>query len=274
MTPTGARRTARRSLGAVLAALLLLLAGCSDAPTEEEIERADDGIDPSIVAIFVSEPLLPVIEELGNVFLIQHNGTTFQYIAKPSDDLAARVANGFRPALWIDDRETIAPFADDGDVYGAPTPVGDDVMQFIVVRDYDGPPLTLEVFGPGAEPAASGLCDPEPPCGVAARDILEQAGVEPEPDVTSADPAALLPAMRAGEFQTSLLYRSQVARLYTIFDVLTLPDPTIGAFTYESISMQDLPVAAEFQDWIATSPSAAEILTKRGLRDREATVAR
>jgi molybdate transport system substrate-binding protein len=268
-TPARSRPTRTRSLGAILLALVLLAVGCSDAPTEEEIERADDGIDPSIVSVFVSEPMLEVVQELGDVFLIQHRGTTFQYIAKPSEDLAGRVAGGFRPAMWIDRPEILAPFVSDEDTVGPPAPVGEDVMQFIVIEDYKGPTLTLDVFGAGANDATSGLCEPAAPCGVAARAILDQAGVVPEPDALKVNGVAIVAAIRLGEIQTSLVYRSEASRLFGLFAFVELPEPTIGMLTYQSISMVDLPVATEFQNWIATSPEATEILIKRGYRSRD-----
>ena len=89
-------RTSRLVL-ALLASLVVLVAGaCSDAPTEKEIAMADDGIDPSIVPIFTSENLLPAVQQLGQVFLIDHPGTTFQYIAKDAETLGRRVSDGIR----------------------------------------------------------------------------------------------------------------------------------------------------------------------------------
>lgn len=261
------RRRASRLALAVLAALLVLLAGaCSDAPTEKEIAMADDGIDPSIVPIFTSEALLPAVEQLGTVFLIDHPGTTFQYTAKDADTLSRRVGDGVRPVLWIDDADVLAPFV--GEAVGAPGPVGDDVMQFVRYEDYKGATPTLEFFGPGTFPARSGLCEVTAPCGRAAQDILTQAGVTPDADVVAPTGREVVSAAATDQVDTALLYRSDTARLWTKFKLLPLPDPAIGAETYESLRLRDDPIGESFQSWIATSADADAILVKLGLRPR------
>jgi molybdate transport system substrate-binding protein len=262
-------RRRRRLLAVVLVAMAVLVAGCSDAPTEAEIEMADDGIDPSIVSIFVADGLLPVVEELGTIFLIQHPGTTFQYSTKPSEELADRVRDGFRPTLWVDRDDVLEEFADDPATRGPAAPFGEDVFQWVAWEDFpDARKLTLDVFGGGAQPARSGICEPEPPCGVAARAVLDAAGVVPEPDVETESGRDLESRIAKGDFDTALVYRSDASRIYTRFTQLELPDPTMGTLTYETISMADDPVVAEFQNWIVTSPQAQDVLVKRGLRER------
>lgn len=259
-------RTSRLVL-ALLASLVVLVAGaCSDAPTEKEIAMADDGIDPSIVPIFTSENLLPAVQQLGQVFLIDHPGTTFQYIAKDAETLGRRVSDGIRPALWIDEARALDPH--EAQAIGEPAPVGDDVVQFVRYRDYKGPAPTLEVFGAGSFPARSALCDVEVPCGRAARAILDDAGITPEPDAMLPTGRDVVAAAAKGEVDTSLLYRSDTARLWTAFKLLPLPDPTIGARTYQSLRMRDDTIANGFQTWIATSPDADAVLVKLGLRPR------
>jgi molybdate transport system substrate-binding protein len=270
MTPTdreGRAGVPTRLVLAVLASLLLLVtAACSDAPTEKEIAMADDGVDPSIIPIFTSEQLLRTVTELGTIFLVDHPGITFRYTAKDPDTLSQRVREQTRPALWIDDAEVLAPFIGDPAAVGAPVRVGDDVMHFIVNRNYAGENPTLEVFGPGTFPTATALCDTSIPCGSTAHEILRQAGVTPEPDATVAVAREAMVKVADNTYQTSLLYRTDAAGLYTGFRLVALPDPTIGAKTYQSLRMSDNATAAAFQTWIDQSPDAAAILVKFGYR--------
>jgi hypothetical protein len=263
-------RPARRLAGAILAALLVLLsAACSDAPTEKEIAMADDGIDPSIVPIFTSPALLTMVNDLGNIFLVEHPGVTFQYTAKDPDTLAQRARGAVKPALWIDDRAALEPLIAEGETVGEPGVVGDDPMQMVILKSFKGERPTLEVFGPGTFPAQSGLCDVAAACGQAAREILAQAGITPEPDFTLATGRDVVVAMGTkDQFQTGLVYRSEAAGLVTKFSVIKLPDPAIGLRTYQSVRLRDDSIGAAFQDWIATSPDAEAILVKKGLRPR------
>ena len=272
MTPTarpGDRHLGRRLVLALLGAALLVAAvACSDAPTEKEIAMADDGVDPSIVPIFTSEDLLTVAQDLGTVFLIDHPGVTFQYIAKPPDVLGERVRSGVLPVLWIDEAQVLEPFVSDAAARGEPAPVGDDVVQFVLYKTYTGPKPTLEVFGAGTFPTRSGLCDAAVPCGRGALEVLEAAGVTPEPDLTFPTGRELVDGFVDEQLDTALMYRSDAARIWTAFKLQPMPDPTIGTRTYESLRLRDDPIGESFQKWIASSPEADAILVKRGLRAR------
>ena len=253
---------------ALLLAVLLLGVACSDAPTEKEIAMADDGVDPSIVSVFTAEELLPAVQELGTLFLIDHPGTTFQYTAKGADVLSERVNEGVRPSVWIDRAEVLAPFATGGGATGPAQPVGDDVMLFVVWEEYTGPRPTLEDFGSGDGPAKTGLCDAAVPCGRGAAAVLEREGITPEPDAVFEDGRTVVGRMADRTIDTSLIYRSDAARVYTKFEYIPLPDPTVGSATYQSISLREAPVAQEFQSWIATSDDADAVLVKLGFRAR------
>lgn len=264
-------RVARRRLTARLAllvAVLVLAGACSDAPTEKEIAMADDGIDPSIVTVFTSEDLLPVVQELGTLFLIDHPGTTFQYTAKGADVLGQRVDEGVRPSVWIDRAEVLQRFTTDGRATGPAQPVGDDAMQFVVYEDYAGPKPTLEDFGDEAAPVRTGLCELAAPCGRGAQAVLDAEGITPRPDQTLEAGRNVVAKLADGTIDASLIYRTDAARLYTKFDYLSLPDPAVATLTYQSISLRENPVAQEFQSWIATSSDAEDVLVKLGLRVR------
>ena len=264
--PIGRTGTPRVVLAVLAALLILVTAACSDAPTEKEIAMADDGIDPSIVPIFTSEELLPVVTQLGTIFLVEHPGYTFRYTTKDAETLSQRVREQHKPALWIDEADVLAPFVGDPASFGTPVRFGDDVMHFIVNKTYDGEPPTLEVFGPGNWPTATALCDTSLPCGQTAEEILRQAGVTPEPDATLAQSREVMAGVADNTYQTSLLYRTDAAGQYTKFRLVQLPDPTIGAKTYQSLLMDNSGVAAAFQTWIDQSPDAEAILVKLGYR--------
>jgi molybdate transport system substrate-binding protein len=218
--------------------------------------------------VFTSEELLPAIQELGTLFLIDHPGTTFQYTAKSADVLSQRVDEGVRPSVWIDRAEVLQPFTGEGVATGPAQPVGDDVMLFVVWEEYTGPRPTIEAFGSGDGPAKTGLCDAAVPCGRGAAAVLEREGITPDPDEVFEDGRTVVGRLADRTIDTSLIYRTDAARVYTKFEYLPLPDPAVGAVTYQSLSLRDAPVAQEFQSWIATSDDAAEVLVRLGLRAR------
>ena len=144
-------------------------------------------------------------------------------------------------------------------------------MQFVVCEEYTGPRPTLEDFGVRRRHRPStGLCDAAVPCGRgAAGGARRTRASRPQPDADLRGRAQRRRSKLAdGTIDTSLIYRTDAARVYTKFEYLPLPDPTVGAVTYQSISLQETPVAQEFQSWIATSTDAEAILVKLGLRAR------
>jgi molybdate transport system substrate-binding protein len=271
MTPHAPRPRplAARLVLTLLAALLVAGAvACSDAPTAKEIEKADDGIDPSIVPIFTSDALLPVVQQLGTVFLIDHAGTTFQYTAKESDVLSQRVRDGYRPALWIDLDQVLEPFTTDTAARGPAQPMGNDTMQFVVSEEYEGPNPTLEVFGSERSPARTGLCETAAPCGAAAEQILADEGITPAPDNVYPAGINVIAALKDNQIDAALIYRSDATRLFTRLRFFPLPDPDVAVRTYETLRLRDDAIGEEFQSWIATSPEADSILVKWGYRPR------
>lgn len=258
------RRTTRRALAAALALLVLLVAvGCSDAPTEKEIAMADDGINPTIVSIFVPEVLLPVTQELGTAFATTHPGTTFQYTAKDSETLRARVEEGYDPAMWID-RDDVLAGRDGLTETGR---FGENTMELLTLKTYVGPAPTLEDFGSSASaPIVTGLCETSAPCGLGAEEVLENAGVDPDPDREVETGRLLVAAVADESVGAALMYRSDASQLYTKFAFYRLPDPRVAQLTYQTKVYRDLPVIREFQSWIAGSPVAEAILIRRGYR--------
>lgn len=241
---------------------------CSDAPTEVEIERADDGVDPSIVIVMITPDLEPVMEQLGVAFAETRRGATFRFVVDTPENLDRRIADGYRPSLWISTASSIATIAADPDAQGAPAEFGETPMQMIVHEDAGiVPPPTLAAFGADAD-TTSGLCAPAVACGAGARLVLEQAGVVPDPDLDEPDTKALAKAFLERKVDIALVYQPEAIRLGSVSDVIPLPDPTIGLLPYQTISFGRAPIAAEFQRWLAAAPEATDILVNYGWKPK------
>lgn len=255
---------ARTLLAVALAFTVIMASACSDAPTEKEIAMADDGINPSIVSILVDERMSKVIQRLGLVFLRDKPGVTFQYTSLDPELMAARVRDGFRPTLWLDSREELEPFVDDPAAIGEPVNIGDDVVQWVVDRDYAGQAPALADFANPSGPVVTALCDEPEPCASASTLVLAREGIVPDPAVVLPTGRDVLAAVAEARVDTSILYRTDTAPIYTRMIVQPLPDPEIGQVIYDSIRFTDLPIGEQFQQWLATSPEAEAELRKTG----------
>ena len=251
----------------VALALAITSAACSDAPTEAQIERADDGVDPQVVVVLVTPDLKPVIELLGKTFADTRRGATFRYVVDTPESIAERMEQGYRPSLWIATTEEIATVASDPKAQGAPTEFGETPLWLIYHEDAGiVPPPTLEVFGAGDGPSTV-LCDPETVCGAGPRVAIEQAGVTPDPDLEVPTSNDIIKALVERTADVALLYRPEAMRPGSVTDRAPLPDPAIGLLHYQTIAFGRAPFAAEFQRWIASSPEASAILIKYGWKN-------
>ena len=271
-------RRSRRARG-LAAALVLVLLGlataCSDAPTAKEIEKADDGVDPSLVTVLAPKALQQVVVELGARFSESSRGIAITYVPTEPGEDGERFVGAYRPSMWIDDAALIAPYASDPKALGPPVRFGETPLLFVVHEDRADVPRSPAIFGSETSRLRSGLCDDTAPCGAAARTLLVQVGVDPDPDLVLPDGRELVAALLRKEVDAVIAYRNDVARAYPVVDIEPLPgdDPTAEQIDYQTIVFGQVPVAAEFQRWIATSPDAAAVLAQFGFlpRDRSRT---
>ena len=273
--PEGRPRRPTRLLACILLAFALALtgAGCSDAPTEAQIERADDGVDPRVVVVLITPDLEAVTEQLGKTFTDTRRGATFRYVVDSPENIERRIADGYRPSLWIDTVASIGTVAGDPKAQGAPTEFGETPLWMVVHEDAGiVPPPTIDVFGSDTEPP-TGLCVATVACGAGARLAIEGAGVTPAPDLEAASSDDLIQAIVNREVDVAMLYRPDAARIGSVTDHIPLSDPTVGLLRYQTIAFGRAPVAAEFQRWVTSSPAASEILVKYGWKN-EPPVAR
>lgn len=264
-------RGARRLALAITLVLIALVTACSDAPTAKEIEKADDGVDPSVVTVLAPKGLQQVVVELGARFSETTRGIAITYVPANDSGDGEQFVGGYRPSMWIDAASELAPYLSDPKASGAPARFGETPLMFAVHEDLAGVPRSLAVFGSDASPLSSGLCEDTAPCGIAAREALGQAGVEADPDLVRPDGRELITALSKKEVDAVIVYRNDVARVYSIVDEEPLPiaDPTIGQIEYQSLVFGRVPVAAEFQRWIVSSPDAAAVLARFGFLPRD-----
>lgn len=266
-------RRARGLAAALVLVLIGLATACSDAPTAKEIEKADDGVDPSVVTVLAPKGLQQVVVELGARFSETNRGIAITYVPADESEDGERFVGGYRPSMWIDAEAELAPFASDPKALGAPTRFGETPLLFVVHRDRADVPRTPAVFGSEASPLRTGLCDEAAPCGAAARALLGQVGVDPDPDLVLPDGRELVAALLKKEVDAVIAYRNDVARAYPVVSIETLPggDPTAEQIDYQTLVFGQVPIAAEFQRWISSSPDAATVLAQFGFLPRNAS---
>ena len=92
----------------LVVALVALLAGCSDAHTEEEKAWADDGISPDIVTLFVDPAFAASAEQLVQAYEQADLSARVLVVAQDEEHIANALNESDAPTVWIASTSTIA----------------------------------------------------------------------------------------------------------------------------------------------------------------------
>lgn len=196
-------------------AVALVLGGCGGT--------AGDAGDPSAsdvrgtLTVFAAASLTDVFEDLGARLEDRHPGLDVQFSFAGSSALAAQLEQGAPADVFASADEaqmarvTVADLVADPQVFagnslvlavpsGNPGEIPDPPAQA-------GPPSLAEFL---VDDSLLAVCAPEVPCGRAAAEVLEAAGLSGAPDTYEDDVRAVLTKVRLGEVDAGLVYRSDV----------------------------------------------------------------
>jgi molybdate transport system substrate-binding protein len=247
--------------------LVLLLAGCTDstapdaAPRSASATNSGSAAPTGTLTVFAAASLTDAFTELGGRLEDQHPGLTVQFNFAGSSALAAQLEQGAPADVFASADETQmaraeeAGLAEDGEVVA--------LNRLMIATPLDNPL--------GIDPPASGqpsladlvpddftlaVCAPEVPCGVAAAEVLERAGLGDVPDTYEDDVRAVLTKVELGEVDAGLVYVS---------DVHSAGDSILAfAFREAEPAVNRYPVAALTD---APNPAAAQAFVDLVLSD-------
>jgi molybdate transport system substrate-binding protein len=224
------RRAAAVAIGLGLVLVIVALPGCASGGNTARAPRGDD---PAVLTVFAAASLTGAFTELGETFEAARPGTTVRFNFGSSAALAQQITQG-------------AP----ADVFAAASPA---TMRTVTAAALAGPPVTfarnrLEIAVPAAGPtrvdALEDLADPrvkvalcarQVPCGAAAADALDAAGLTVTPVTLEQDVKATLTKVELGEVDAALVYRTDV--LASDGKVRGIPFPEAGQ------AINDYPIA-------------------------------
>ncbi len=246
----------RRPVLAVALLAALALAGCS-ATSPAAADAAGTPVSPTAdatgdVVVFAAASLTDVFTALGAQVKADHPGlhVTFNFAA--SSTLAQQVLSG----APVD----VLATANTSTMRQAAAEVTDPVVfarnTIVIVTPPDNPGHVAGLADL-ADPARTvALCAPEVPCGAAAAQAFEQAGLTPAADTLEKDVTATLTKVLLGEVDAALVYRTdaisagdQVATIelpadiavrndYPIATATAAPNPA-GAQVFEDYVLSD-----------------------------------
>ncbi|MFD2091215.1 molybdate ABC transporter substrate-binding protein [Blastococcus deserti] len=253
----------RRRAVAGLAALAL--AGCTGTPEATAPLDQRPAIEGTLT-VFAAASLTDVFTGLGDRLMAEHPSLEVRFTFAGSSALATQLDQGAPADVFASaDEDQMARAVDAGLAVEAELFASNRLM---LAFPPDDPAGIDEPEGAGIPGIAAlldrdvtlAVCAPEVPCGAAAAEVLDRAGLGDVPDTYEDDVRAVLTKVQLGEVDAGLVYRT---------DVVTAGD-TVGAraFREAEAARNRYPVAV-LDD--APNPEAARafvdlVLSEEGRR--------
>ena len=199
-------RRARLLLAA--AVLTGLAAGCGTG-AGPAAPGPDDADRPTTLTVFAAASLKSTFTTLGRSFESAHPGTRVTFSFAGSADLAAQLQSGAPADVFAAaDEKNMTKVTADQLVQGAPRVFATNRLEIAVPPDN---PARIGSLADLAEPGVRLVtCAVEVPCGAAARQVQQAAGVTLTPVSEESSVTDVLGKVRSGEADAGLVYVTDV----------------------------------------------------------------
>ena len=247
--------SAQRRAAALLLAAGLALAGCTGSAASSDGTRAPSSPESSgttelsgTLTVFAAASLTDVFTELGDRLMADNPGLDVRFNFAGSSALATQITQGAPADVFASADEAqmakVADLATDPEVFAQ--------NRLMLAFPPDNPAGIARPEAAGAPGLADlvpddftlAVCAPEVPCGAAAAEVLDAAGLGDAPDTYEDDVRAVLTKVELGEVDAGLVY---------LTDVRAAGDKVIAfAFREADLAVSRYPVSV-----LADAPNAA-----------------
>lgn len=242
-------------------ALVLPLAGCGSS------DSGGDGAggDSSTLTVFAASSLTASFTELEKQFEADHPGVDVQLSFGGSSDLVTQVQNGAPADVFASaDTANMDKLVSAGLTGSAPQDFATNTLEIAVPP---GNPAGVTSF---ADLGEKGLdlvvCAPEVPCGAAAQQVAENAGVTLHPVSEEQSVTDVLAKVTSGEADAGLVYVTDVQGAGDAVEGITFPESSSVVNTYPIATLAgaaDADLAQQFVD-LVLSDSGQQVLHDAG----------
>lgn len=209
-----------RLLVPVLLALVLPLAGCGN-----------DDEDAVTLTVYAAASLTASFEQIADEFEAKHEGVTVELSFGGSSDLVTQIQEGAPADVFASADTANMDKLVDADLAGAePQNFATNTLEIAVPS---GNPAGIATFQDLGEPGLNlVICAPEVPCGAAARQVAENAGVTLSPVSEEQSVTDVLAKVTSGEADAGLVYVTDVQAAGDDVDGITFAESDSVVNTY------------------------------------------
>ena len=253
---------------ALLVAVVLVLAGCGSGGADAASSGgSDDGDLSGALTVFAASSLTDVFTLLGNELTAANPGLEVRISFAGSSALATQIVRGAPADVFASaDEQQMEVVAGEDLVAGSPAVFASNVLQIAVPAGNPAGVTGLDDFT--RSDLALALCAPEVPCGSAAEDVFDAAGVTPEPDTYEEDVRAALTKVELGEVDAALVYASDVASAGDAVEGVAFAEAADAVNRYPIGVLADAPNPAAAEAFVALvqSDRGQRVLADAGFR--------
>jgi molybdate transport system substrate-binding protein len=261
------------ALFALSAAASMVLAACGGSPSDDPASAGSSATSSAggdltgTLTVFAAASLTDVFGDLGNGLMAENPDLDIQYNFAGSSALATQITQGAPADVFASANQTQMTVVTDADLQaGDPTVFTENVLKIAVpagnpgdvtgLADFANPDLTLAV------------CAAAVPCGAAAAQVFEAAGITAAPDTEEEDVRAALTKVQLGEVDAALVYASDVQSAGTDVEGIEFPEAEDAVNEYPICVLAAAPnpdAAQAFID-LVLSDEGQEALEAAGFR--------
>lgn len=252
-------------VGAVVAAALL--AGCAAGGDGTGASSSGGGGLSGTLTVFAAASLTDVFGELGDQLMTENPDLDIRFNFAGSSALATQITQGAPADVFASANEAqMTVVTDAGLEDGDPTVFTENVLEIAVPAGNPGGVTGLADF---ADPELTlAICAAAVPCGAAAGQVFEAAGITAVPDTEEEDVRAALTKVRLGEVDAALVYASDVRSGGSDVEGIAFPEAEEAVNDYPVCVLADAPnpeAAQAFVD-LVLSGEGRDALAAAGFR--------
>lgn len=206
-----------------LLALALPLAACGG--------DSDDGGSTDTLTVYAASSLTAAFGEIAQDFEADHDGVEVKLSFGGSSDLVTQIQNGAPADVFASaDTATMDELVADDLTAADPQDFATNTLEIAVPP---GNPAGISSFADLAKPGVQlVVCAPEVPCGAAAQQVADDAGVALEPVSEEQSVTDVLGKVTSGEADAGLVYVTDVQAAGDDVEGITFPESAGVVNTY------------------------------------------
>ena len=242
--------------------LAVVLAGCgSPASSSDVAPGSADGALTGTLTVLAAASLTDVFTGLGDRLMAENRSLEVRFSFAGSSALATQIVQGAPADVFASANESqMRVVTDAGLQAGAPTLFAENVLEIAVPPGNPGRVTGLADF---ADPdLALAICAADVPCGAAARQVFEAAGVTAAPDTEEEDVRAALTKVELGEVDAALVYASDVRSAGSAVEGIPFPEAEEAVNAYPVCILDAAPnpdAARAFVDLVRSEEGQAAL---------------